>query len=210
MLVRVAGDVSIVKSDSIVKDVLDEFRHFSEANFESTHPCFIRSQLGRILPELARELLCEILQKLEVLSLTQDCSIWHIVFSTFAVLLMAIETIQYQDARIGFHADLDGGAISSPAFGYSARSQVLEQEGVNVLLHFYRVCYGRCNSRLDDTSSPAPTGDSGDFLAKLRESFSKIRPYLDQRSKIELKGICDMSYFFDRLVAKLLLTKPIS
>ena len=208
VLVRVVGEVTVDESDQNVQYMLGQAIGDIDVGSQSIHPCYIRSQIGKVSSELAHDLLKDTLQRLEVLSLSQNCSNWHLVFSTTAVLLMVIELIQYQDARIGFHADLDGPLFTSPAFKFLARSQVLEDKGVAVLLHFYRICFGRCHARLADSSQPSLPKMTSNFLSKTRLIYNDMLWYLDGRSKTELANIRDMSDFFNRQVAKLFLLKP--
>ena len=207
-MVRVSGEVTVDESDPSAQKILEKALNTPLAAYKATHPCFIRSQLGGVFSELARALLSDILIELETLTLKQDCSEWHIVFSTFAVLLMTVELVQYQDARIGFHAALDGNLLHSPAFNFFERSQEVDKKGVDSLLHFFRVCFGRCNSRIQDEFSPVPPGQAGQFLAKIREIYNRMQPYLKKRSASEVGNGQDMSHLLDRLVSRMFLIRP--
>ena len=208
ILVRISGEVTVDESDAAAQVILGRAFDTPLSAYESTHPCYIRSQLGSVFAELARDLLSDILMKLEVLALNRECSNWHVVFSTFAVLFMAIELVQYQDARIGFHAALDGNLMHSPAFNFSERSQELENSGVDVLLHLYKLCFGSCNSRIQDEPDFTPPGEAGQFLAKIRNIYTRTQPYLKKQSLTSVRNLLNMSDLFDRLVAKLIMTRP--
>ena len=208
ILVRISGEVTVDESDAVAQEILGRAFDTPLSEYEATHPCYIRSQLGSVFAELARDLLSDVLTRLEVLALNKECSNWHVVFSTFAVLFMAIELVQYQDARIGFHAALDGNLLHSPAFKFSERSQELENNGVNLLLRLYKLCFGGCNSRIHDESSATPPGEAGRFLAKIRDIYTRTQPYLRRQSLTSVRNVLHMSDLFDRQVAKLIMTRP--
>lgn len=207
ILVRISGEVTVDESDATAQQILGRVLDTPLAAYESTHPCYIRSQLGSVFAELARDLLSDTLTRLEVLALNRECSNWHIVFSTFAVLFMAIELVQYQDARIGFHAALDGYLLQSPAFLFSERSQELEQKGVDILLHLYKVCFGGCNSQIQELGA-IPPGEAGQFLAKVRKIYTRTQPYLWKQSLTSIRQVLHMSDLFDRQIGKLIMTRP--
>jgi len=135
-------------------------------------PCFIRGQFGAVMPALAERLMKDCLGRLEAMSLSRQCSVWPVIFATFAVLLMAVETVQYHGAKEGYHAMYDnhdngyGGGYgrqtaSAPVPimrpGRSVADDVVGGTGdeeVDALLSFYKTCYSGCHSKLQDGEEP--------------------------------------------------------
>lgn len=74
-------------------------------------PCFIRGQLGAVIPSLAQDLLREALSKLEFICLARRCTDWPPVLAALATLCMAVESVQYHAAKKPYHAHF--GASSS-------------------------------------------------------------------------------------------------
>lgn len=204
VLVHCAGDVTVDSSHRIVQDIMNNIHGLSASTADVT-ACLIRGQFGAVVPILARKLAKSVLERLYRVTLSQDCRWWPVVLSTFGVLLMVIETMQYHTAKVGFHADHDGNVQNSPAFAYPHSCRPLDEEAVKRLLHLYRHCYGGCHSRLLDPSAAVPQDGFGDFFIALRSAVSRASTYLHHRSTIDLSQINDMSLFFDRLLPQLLL-----
>ncbi len=207
MLVHSAGDVGVELFDDNVQLILSGTRTFPNSTTTDVTACAIRGQFGSVIPSLARHLMKSVLDGLYHVMLLQNCDRWPLVISTFAVLLMVIETMQYHSAKVGFHAGYDGRIEDSPAHAYPATCRALDEEAVNRLLHLYRICYGDCHARLMNERAPLPQDGSGDFLKTMRNAVGNASTYLDRRSTLTLSQINDMSFFFDRLLAKLFLSQ---
>jgi len=189
-------------------------------------PCFIRGQMGPILAKMAKTLMWDVLGRLEVLSLTPDnCQYFPIILSTFAVLFMAVESIQYHAAKESYHTSYD-----TDIDRHNERIHVLdnEAEGVENLLNFYANCFGNCHANMHEPSvssfqhfaAAAARSASGvegerertiEYLQSIKMAIDHARPYLlskiDNMSRNEKLEKGDMSVYFDRLLAKLFLTK---
>jgi hypothetical protein len=91
----------------------------------------------------------------------------------------------------------------------------MNDDGVKTLLTFYTACFSGCHARLrpdwdGDVNSSQHTSSAEDtFVQNVRKSIgeaSKNR-YLSGRAAENPRQGNDMGYFFDRLVARLLLSK---
>ncbi|KAK3060490.1 hypothetical protein LTS18_008440, partial [Coniosporium uncinatum] len=177
VLVHVGDDLSLDPNDDIVRtwfpffDTPDHPVPSTCTPREPT-PCFIRGQFGAVMPALAERLMKDCLCRLEAMSLSRQCRVWPVIFATFAVLLMTVETIQYHGAKEGYHAiydDHDGGyraeydcqTASAPVPimrpGRSVSEDVMGGTGdeeVDALLSFYKTCYSGCHSKLQDSEEP--------------------------------------------------------
>lgn len=170
-------------------------------------PCFIRGQLGRILPKLARRYLNELLERLELICLSKECDQWPVVLATLAVLLMALESIQYQSARVALHAVLDDN--NSPKETWMLEKSLCQQ-GIDALIIFYRNCFPSCHRRLltygEDERSRGGNLAQGMFIQSLRESIRNSRPYIEERKyPVYNPNIDDFTNYFDRLLANFLI-----
>lgn len=190
-------------------------------------PCFIRGQLGPVFAHLAKKLMKDVLSRLELLSLSRDnCQHFPIILSTFAVLFMAVETIQYHAAKESYHASYDTEAERT-----CEKIHVLanEEEGVENLLNFYNACFGNCHANLHDRSAAGfshfaaaaarTNGGAGEgerertvsYLKTIKKAVDRARHYLvrkkDRGCVGDGLGKGDMSVYFDRLLAKLFLIR---
>ncbi|KAF1987764.1 hypothetical protein K402DRAFT_412005 [Aulographum hederae CBS 113979] len=279
VLVHVGGDVTLVPSDPVAMGLAKKFFPLLEGVLESPTsdcgedgaggggwsgaplctpreptPCFIRGQLGAVMPGVAEGLMREVLEGVERASLGRACGGWVGVLAVFCVVLMCIETGEYHGAKRGYHETLDhrnegenGNGDTEKGKGRQLENEQeyhgwsegekdgQRSEGVEALLGFYRTCYSGCHGQLkveDDgvtttTSSsslsspnsswkasggwkyknavdPGLEDASKQFLASLKTSMADAKGYLKER-KEEAPGKGDMSGFFDRLLAKLLL-----
>lgn len=207
VLVHIGGDIMIDRLFPIVQEIMTDLIPGS-VDMEAT-PCFIRGQLGAVIPSLAEELMKSALRGLEKLALSRVCSQWPTIVSVTAVLLMAIESIQYHSLKTPYHASLTPGGQAEKNRTICA---TMDTTGVEALLNFYRVCYGSCHSRLSD--SPAESlgvfNDNGvqdRFTRGLKSSVDDAKDYLERKSTADPLGSEDMSVLFDRLLAKLFLAQ---
>jgi len=150
----------------------------------------------------------EVLSKLEAECLNKNCRRFPLIVSTFMVLFMAVESIQYHTHKDAFHYAFDEEETSQ---GPSKD----EVDGMVDLLEFYKNCFAGCHrDRLlsatdtrfwgESTGSAMKAGELA--LSKLRSGIQVAKGYLIDRSKESLttRG-GDITVFFDRLVARLLL-----
>ena len=202
------------------------FPEIEDTETEIATPCFIRGQLGPILANMAKKLMWDVLGRLEVLSLTPDnCQYFPITLSTFAALFMAVESIQYHAAKESYHTSYDSDADRALERTHALGN---EAEGVENLLDFYAHTFGNCHANMHDPSvsifqqfaaaaARSASGAEGErertieYLRNLKMAIDHARPYLLEKvddmfthEKLE-KG--DMSVYFDRLLAKLFLTR---
>jgi hypothetical protein len=183
------------------------------APFLST-PCFIRGQLGPIFAKLATHHMNEVLAHLGKISFSSDCKLFSVVLSTYAVLFMAIESIQYHAAKESYHASYDN---ESDRLSEKIILDENDKEGVENLLNFYKACFGECHAKLHDGIvgfqhfASSALGNARDpektiaYLKKLKSAIDKAKPYLVRKKNATLESKDDMSFFFDRLLAKLFL-----
>lgn len=190
-------------------------------------PCFIRGQLGPIFAQLARKLMKDVLSRLEILSFSRDnCQHFPIILSTFAVLFMTVETIQYHAAKESYHASYDSEAARALD---KTHVDANEQEGVENLLNFYNACFGNCHANLHNhnqttyskfAAAAARTNVGGGeadrertvaYLQTIKDAVDRARHYLVRKKDGgilgEGLGKGDMSVYFDRLLAKLFLLR---
>lgn len=177
-------------------------------------PCFIRGQLGPIFSGLAASHMKVVLSFLEKHSSGDDYKRFPIILSTFAVLFMAIESIQYHAAKESYHASIDSDEDRETERTYLDAN---ENEGVENLLNFYKACFGECHAKLHDgiagfqyfaaasSSNARESETTVTYLKTLKAAIDKARPYLNQKRKATAESKDDMSFYFDRLLAKLFL-----
>jgi len=216
ILVHIGGDAKLDEeyqsfSHKVVARYFSEMR--DSAPLEYT-PCFIRGQLGPIFAKLAARHMKEVLSQLEEISFRWDCKLFPVVLSTFAVLFMAIESIQYHAAMESYHASYDS---ETDRENEKIILDENDKEGVENLLNFYKACFGEWHAKLHDgilgfqhfastalsnTRNPEKTVA---YLKKLKAAIDKAKPYLVRKKNATLESKDDMSFFFDRLLAKLFL-----
>ena len=207
-LIHIGGDIRLSpNADS--RHVLDRF-FCPQIHESAVVPCFIRGQLGDVFSKLATEYMKEVLATLEVECLNKHCSHFPVIVSAFILIFMAIESVQHKTQRAPFHAVQDGDASATPA-----RPSSDDIDGMVDLLEFYKNCFANCHrdrllstvdaDQLFPNISTSPSFRAGEQLVvQLREAIKRARPYLMDRSKESLVT-SDVTIFFDRLVAKLLL-----
>ena len=206
VLVHIGGDTTIYPTASSWGIITHFFG--STIQIDEVTPCFIRGQLGPIFSELALGLMKEVLNELEFHCLSRNCAHFPLIISTFAIVFMAVESIQYHAAKDSYHATYNGTgsrliAISKPSFEP-------DSEGVDALLNFYKACFSGCHSDtlLSVSKSGAPLEGSagGGFVTLLKDAVGQVKSYLIDRSAVTVSpGREDMTVFFDRLLARLFL-----
>ncbi|KAF2842764.1 hypothetical protein M501DRAFT_993526 [Patellaria atrata CBS 101060] len=213
VLVHIGDDIQVPHSPA-VQEILADVLPNNPAVHAGATPCFIRGQMGAVMPELARDLMRDILSNLERLSLSRNCSQWPIVLSAFALVLMTIESVQYHAARVPYHCLYDGNAPSASEYSNVKRQaavlEAVDEAGVDTLLNFYKLCYGECHARLteDAVEMEFERPDPGHrFVASLKRDMQACGAYFEERAKVKVGGLEDMDLFFDRLVARLLLLR---
>jgi hypothetical protein len=207
VLVHIGGDTSVSTSDPTVVSIM------AAANLPDTTPtpCFIRAQLGAVMPALAQELMRDVLSQLERLALSRRCADWPLILATSVVLLMSIESIQYHAAKMPYHSSFD---TNPTPLHERTKCQDMDEQGVKALLNFYTACYGGCHARLREDwngeGSDAHNMKPEDrFVNSMRAAIrnSNSGGYLKDKEKVGLEKVTDMNCFFDRLLAKLLLLR---
>lgn len=217
-------------------------------------PCFIRGQFGKIMPQLANDLMVDILSQLEKFCLTQKCELWVPVLAAFTVIIMTVESIDYHAEKISFHASLDHGtsniktsptSIAAAALSQSpvaitttsthepsctashgdgphthSATPALSEQAFNFLLRFYHACFPSCHSQLTDACSGRRRANSAaaaavqaagqkeaqhTFIAELKNALSSAGGYLAEKGHDPRVTSDDLSFFFDRKVARFLL-----
>jgi hypothetical protein len=210
VLVHVGGDITLPPPNTnpaLSRLVQDTMAAFDES--EPT-PCFIRSQFGSVMPGLALSLMKEVLSSLEQLLLNRDCEDWPMALALLITVLMTIESIHYHAAKLPYHNSFD-----TPRSSVSIDDLNVDDEGVTALLAFYTACFSGCQARLrpdweGEASRPQKTSRPEDiFVESVRECVKNANGvgYLSRKATEKRQGD-DMEYFFDRLVARLLLLKP--
>jgi hypothetical protein len=212
MLVHIGGDITLPSPST--HPMLRQLANALNISDDSTPtPCFIRSQFGSVMPALARNLMKEVLPSLEQLLLNRECDDWPMTLATIITVLMTMESVHYHAAKLPYHGSF-----------HSARSTNIEdpaqinEEGIRNLLAFYNTCFHGCHARLkpdwEGELSASQKGLSPEdiFVQGVRKSISEASRssggYLSRKATTTPRQGDDMEYFFDRLVARLLLSKP--
>ena len=102
VLVHIGGDITLNVLDPAVAHMMAAVglkTALADGAPAALTPCFIRGQLGAVIPVLAQELMRDVLAHLERLAFSRQCSQWPVVVSSLAVLLMTVESIQYHAAK---------------------------------------------------------------------------------------------------------------
>jgi hypothetical protein len=221
-LVHIGGDLTLPapSTDPTLERLVHETMPFEilEQNTTPT-PCFIRSQLGSVMPSLAQRLMNNVLSSLELLLLNQESGDWPIALALVLVILMTVESIQYHAAKAAYHNVFDSTEAKEVDDDYT-----LDDQYIQVLLNFYATCFADCHARLSPEWEDEGTTSQGlgvgtnmgmpyssskspedKFIESVREAVKKASPgtYLAGRASAKRVG-GDMGFFFDRLVAKLL------
>jgi hypothetical protein len=167
----------------------------------------------------------DVLKELEFHCLSRKCDHFPLVISTFAVVFMAVESIQYHAAKDPYHASFSVGSRPIHTGGHDFAA-FEESKGVDALLNFYKACFSGCHSdRLLSVpnllkenwagASPATSSSSSSsagfkFVAVLKHAVEQVKQYLVERSAVTVstRGGADITDFFDRLLARLFLLEP--
>jgi hypothetical protein len=221
VLVRTSGDVTVDDTDPCVQEIMSSVLP-SITGLKIT-PCFVRSQLGEVMHELAQELFRDLIHRLWRCSLQRNCSHWQTNLCCFAVSTMAFESAEYNEARDAYHSGIDFKTqqsfrtLNSTFEGYELPMEDIQGQPAfelgkdnhicDRLLRFYRACFSTCHRRLDaditDASSVDETDATAAFVRNMRDVLAKAKPYIEERSQITEAGVGTMSTFFDRRLAKL-------
>jgi hypothetical protein len=157
----------------------------------------------------------QVLTELEILSPTQDCSRFPMVVSTFSILFMVMESLQYHLAKLPYHTYYDNPqTIQNLARDQSTTRNMDELDGADILLRFYKAT--ACHAQLKRLADPIPLHpsltsfelDPTGFLPELKSAVEKASGYLNERLKIKTVPKADISGFFDRLLAKMYTLGP--
>ena len=209
VLVHIGGDITLPsQSDNPVLAQLIRSTMNTGDKLNPT-PCFIRSQFGAVMPGLALNLLKDVLSSLEQLLLKRDCDEWPVVLAIIITILMTVESIHYHAAKLPYHHNYS----TAPRTSLDEDRRV-DDEGVKALLAFYTACFPGCHSRLrpdwegDVTRSQQPGSSCSAeeaFIMGVRGAVRNANTtgYLAGKASEKRQGD-DMSFFFDRLVARLL------
>ncbi|KAF2740403.1 hypothetical protein EJ04DRAFT_507936 [Polyplosphaeria fusca] len=218
VLVHIGGDVALPQpsADPVLAEFIGICMPLSTTATTPT-PCFIRSQFGSVMPALALRLMQDVLSNLEQLFLNRECAEWPLALAVLIIVLMTVESIHYHAAKLPFHHSYD----PVPARDRQTRDADMEidEQGIKALFNFYSACFSGCHARLRPSwegevarkeSANLGMGLEAEdqFVESVREAVRKASPggYLSKRAHGEREGE-DMEFFFDRLVARLLLLK---
>lgn len=236
VLVHDGGDITLpLRADSSVLSQLINTSLEIPDDFEPT-PCFIRSQFGAVMPGLAMDLMNDILTSLEHILLNRGCDEWPAALAILITVLMTVESIHYHATKLPYHykyRQSSHSSSSSSSSSLSSSSSSIEpehlsrvmddDEGVRILLEFYKTCYLGCHARLrpdweGDATGPMSNNNHHSrhlspediFIESVRKAIKNATAppaqYL-QKKVTETRQKGDMGFFFDRLVARLLLLK---
>jgi hypothetical protein len=211
VLVHVGGDLTVpLPSEDGALARLIQLTTSLPANTQPT-PCLIRAQFGAAMPTLATHLMQSVLADLEQLFLARRPDEWPLALAVLLTVLMTLESIHYHAAKEPYHA------LSTPTSSQAPQPHdpAPDDPAVARLLAFYSACFAACHARLD----PAWTGDAGPrpglqsvapedaFVTSVRGAVSRAgaQGYLQRKAGEAWDGSeGDMGFFFDRLVAKVL------
>lgn len=221
VLVHIGGDITLPSQHNspILSQLINSTMGL--ANETNPTPCFIRSQFGAVMPGLALSLMKDVLSSLEQLLLNRDCDEWPVVLAILITVLMTVESIHYHAAKLPYHHKYDDDAAPRPTSLEEDRR--IDDEGVKALLAFYSACFSGCHARLrpdwegeamplSSSSQPSSSGKTWSaedmFVEGVRGAIRNASGagYLVGKVGEKRQGD-DMGFFFDRLVARLLLLK---
>ncbi|KAF2710497.1 hypothetical protein K504DRAFT_431113 [Pleomassaria siparia CBS 279.74] len=219
VLVHIGGDLTLPSptSDATLEQLI---RTTMPENVQRTTPtpCFIRSQLGSVMPTLAQKLMNEVLSSLELLLLNRECSEWPIALAVLLVVLMTVESTQYHAAKVAYHHSYDSDPSTSqqPTGANEGNDDhTVDDADIKSLLTFYLACFSGCHARLkpdwrgeSKRASPLAIGPEDRFVESVREAVKRASPdlYLAGKAGSKRQGE-DMGFFFDRLVARVLVLR---
>jgi hypothetical protein len=206
VLVHVGGDWTLPSCSESVLEQLARTTVGCVENHILPTPCFIRSQIGSVMPALAQSLMREVLSSLEQLLLNRVCQDWPTALAVMIVLLGTVESVHYHAAKLPYHYLYDGARHDSDAIT-PTRDQMVDDQGVGDIFKFYMACFSNCHSRLHEDVGPQEHAYPEDvFVDGVRKAvrWASSEGYL-QKKATEERDSEDMAWFFDRLVAKFLL-----
>ena len=208
VLVHVGGDITLPKQseDAILKQLVRNTMDVTEDYRPS--PCFIRSQFGAIMPILAGKLMKEVLLTLERILSSRDGEHWPLALATLIVVLMTVESIQYHAAKLPYHDAYDSHHLPNNIDSFES-----DDGAITTVLAFYKTCFSACHTRLQpewegelDTAT-SRSSPSDRFVKSVREAIKNANSedYLERKVCEKRMNEEDMGFFFDRLIARLLL-----
>ncbi|RMZ73977.1 c6 finger domain-containing [Pyrenophora seminiperda CCB06] len=208
VLVHIGGDITLPSptDSSVVRQFVCNNMDIPE--HVTPTPCFIRAQFGRIMPDLAFKLMREVLSSLEQLCLNKDSDDWPIVLAVLISVLMTVESVHYHAAKLPYHNRYDIPRSNAE------QDAIFDEQGVKTLLDFYSACFSGCHARIrpDWEGEPTQSLNIGSpeaiFIGGLRGTIKMADDagYLGRKANETREGD-DMGYFFDRLVARLLISR---
>lgn len=209
VLVHVGGDITLPKQseDVTFMQLVRSTMEVSETHRPS--PCFIRSQFGAVMPVLASKLMKDVLSTLERILLSRNGDYWPLALATLIVVLMTVESIHYHAAKLPYHNAYDS---SHPATSFGSLES--DENAVYTILAFYKACFSACHTRLRldwegelNTTASAGSSPADQFVKGVREAVvqASSENYLERKASEKRLDDEDMGFFFDRLVARLLL-----
>lgn len=208
VLVHIGGDITLpVPSENadLVQLMRITMNHEDEEeDDEEPTPCFIRSQFGSIMPALASSYMKDVLSSLEALLLGRLPEDWPVVLAILLTVLMTVESIHYHAAKMPYHSSYGPPHCSDPDEDRGA-----DDDGVKTLLAFYSACFAGYHARLrPDWEGEAQRAYLAEdvFVESVRDVVRRANDvgYLARKAEEKRRGN-DMEFFFDRLVARLLL-----
>lgn len=213
VLVHIGGDITLPPPESDL--TLGQLVQNTMPNHDGSTPtpCFIRSQFGRVMPDLASHLMKSVLSSLEQLLLNRACEDWALSLAVMIVILMTVESIQYHAAKLPYHNIFDTPRKSTTTSLSEDTPTALDDEATKTLLSFYSACFAGCHARLrPDWEGESSTANKGSrpedvFVESVRESMRRAsgEGYLARKVHVTRReGEGDMEFFFDRLVARML------
>jgi len=167
---------------------------------------------------MSQKYMREVLMELEILSPTNDSSKFPMIISSFSILMMAMESLQYHVTKLPYHTYHD---VPAPdlAVWEPPKRDLDEIDKSDVLIRFYKAT--NCHARLGKLGMPERYPGSNEFLDNapcdaeskrvliaLHLAILTARPYLEAKSQRSVVPGTDMTAFFDRLLAKLFLIDP--
>jgi hypothetical protein len=215
ILIHAGGDLR-VEPEAVSKSIVR--RYFPNIKLGKVTPCFIRAQLGPIFSRMSHKYMRQVLMELEILSPTDDSSKFPMIISSFSILMMAMESLQYHVTKLPYHTYHDGPTPDLAVWEPQTRD-LDEIDKSDVLIRFYKAtnCYARLrklgmpemfpgsNEFLDDAPGDA---ESKRVLISLHCAILMARPYLEAKRQRSVVPGTDMTAFFDRLLAKMFLIDP--
>lgn len=190
-------------------------------NAHRLDPYYIRLEIRKVVPQLAKTLLCDTLQRLLQVSLTRQCDHHPVVLAVSILLMRTSETIMHM--AICHSPDIEScrtgsASLEDVGLGLPIKSAVEKVErGAVMLQNIYRACYENCH-RLQIRSMDERhfTGlvktfgqPAAQLLAALAGILSTARDYIEKKADDVLGALLKPHQVFDRHVARLLLLQGV-